>query len=218
MVGGRNCDEVGAEHFRHLVGEQRRDRFGVLRARRRDESAATAPAHARSARRAAPALCGYAGARRRRARRAPPQPRGRRGAARSRVRSARDGAEVRSHAGEACRPLMIGRRRRQGYTRCVVSRVLLASPRGYCAGVERAVETVERALELYGPPVYVRKQIVHNAHVVRELEARGADLRRRGDGGSGRADGRPVRPRRRSVGHTNAAGGRCRRSTPPARS
>jgi 4-hydroxy-3-methylbut-2-en-1-yl diphosphate reductase len=56
----------------------------------------------------------------------------------------------------------------------MVERVLLASPRGYCAGVERAVETVERALELYGPPVYVRKQIVHNAHVVRELEQRGA--------------------------------------------
>jgi 4-hydroxy-3-methylbut-2-en-1-yl diphosphate reductase len=56
----------------------------------------------------------------------------------------------------------------------MVKRVLLASPRGYCAGVERAVETVERALELYGPPVYVRKQIVHNLHVVRELEARGA--------------------------------------------
>jgi 4-hydroxy-3-methylbut-2-en-1-yl diphosphate reductase len=56
----------------------------------------------------------------------------------------------------------------------VVKRVLLASPRGYCAGVERAVETVEQALELYGPPVYVRRQIVHNAHVVRELEERGA--------------------------------------------
>jgi 4-hydroxy-3-methylbut-2-en-1-yl diphosphate reductase len=56
----------------------------------------------------------------------------------------------------------------------MVKRVLLASPRGYCAGVERAVETVEHALELYGPPVYVRKQIVHNAHVVRELESRGA--------------------------------------------
>ena len=56
----------------------------------------------------------------------------------------------------------------------VIRRVLLASPRGYCAGVERAVETVERALELYGPPVYVRKQIVHNAHVVSELEGRGA--------------------------------------------
>src|SRR6184192_2467165 len=58
--------------------------------------------------------------------------------------------------------------------RGVVSRVLLASPRGYCAGVERAVETVERALSLYGAPIYVRKQIVHNAHVVRELEERGA--------------------------------------------
>jgi 4-hydroxy-3-methylbut-2-enyl diphosphate reductase len=56
----------------------------------------------------------------------------------------------------------------------VVKRVLLASPRGYCAGVERAVETVERALDHYGAPVYVRKQIVHNIHVVRELEARGA--------------------------------------------
>jgi 4-hydroxy-3-methylbut-2-enyl diphosphate reductase len=56
----------------------------------------------------------------------------------------------------------------------VVRRLLLASPRGYCAGVERAVETVERALELQGPPVYVRRQIVHNAHVVRALEQRGA--------------------------------------------
>jgi 4-hydroxy-3-methylbut-2-enyl diphosphate reductase len=56
----------------------------------------------------------------------------------------------------------------------LVSRVLLASPRGFCAGVERAVETVERALALHGPPVYVRKQIVHNAHVVRELEELGA--------------------------------------------
>jgi 4-hydroxy-3-methylbut-2-enyl diphosphate reductase len=56
----------------------------------------------------------------------------------------------------------------------MVRKILLASPRGYCAGVERAVETVERALELYGPPVYVRKQIVHNLHVVRDLEERGA--------------------------------------------
>ena len=53
-------------------------------------------------------------------------------------------------------------------------RVLLASPRGYCAGVDRAVATVEKALELYGGPVYVRKQIVHNVHVVRTLEKRGA--------------------------------------------
>jgi len=56
----------------------------------------------------------------------------------------------------------------------VVKRLLLASPRGYCAGVERAVETVERALALYGSPVYVRKQIVHNSHVVEDLRSRGA--------------------------------------------
>ncbi|HUC58152.1 MAG TPA: 4-hydroxy-3-methylbut-2-enyl diphosphate reductase [Streptosporangiaceae bacterium] len=53
-------------------------------------------------------------------------------------------------------------------------RVLLAKPRGYCAGVDRAVQTVERALERFGAPVYVRKQIVHNTHVVRALEKRGA--------------------------------------------
>jgi 4-hydroxy-3-methylbut-2-en-1-yl diphosphate reductase len=53
-------------------------------------------------------------------------------------------------------------------------KVLLAAPRGYCAGVDRAVEAVEDALERHGPPVYVRKQIVHNLHVVRELEAKGA--------------------------------------------
>ena len=53
-------------------------------------------------------------------------------------------------------------------------RVLLARPRGYCAGVDRAVVTVEKALEQYGAPVYVRKQIVHNKHVVAGLEARGA--------------------------------------------
>jgi 4-hydroxy-3-methylbut-2-enyl diphosphate reductase len=58
--------------------------------------------------------------------------------------------------------------------RTVVKRLLLASPRGYCAGVERAVETVERALALYGAPVYVRKQIVHNSHVVEDLRERGA--------------------------------------------
>jgi len=56
----------------------------------------------------------------------------------------------------------------------VVKRILLATPRGYCAGVERAIETVEQALRLHGAPVYVRRRIVHNTHVVRELERRGA--------------------------------------------
>jgi 4-hydroxy-3-methylbut-2-enyl diphosphate reductase len=55
-----------------------------------------------------------------------------------------------------------------------VQKLLLAAPRGYCAGVDRAVQTVERALELHGPPVYVRKEIVHNKHVVEQLRARGA--------------------------------------------
>ena len=53
-------------------------------------------------------------------------------------------------------------------------KLFLAAPRGYCAGVDRAVQTVERALELHGPPVYVRKEIVHNKHVVEQLRERGA--------------------------------------------
>jgi 4-hydroxy-3-methylbut-2-enyl diphosphate reductase len=53
-------------------------------------------------------------------------------------------------------------------------RLILAAPRGYCAGVDRAVQTVEKALDLHGPPVYVRKEIVHNKHVVESLEQRGA--------------------------------------------
>src|ERR671933_616161 len=56
----------------------------------------------------------------------------------------------------------------------MVEKLLLAAPRGYCAGVDRAVQTVERALELHGAPVYVRKEIVHNKHVVEQLRARGA--------------------------------------------
>src|SRR5215210_4349083 len=56
----------------------------------------------------------------------------------------------------------------------VPEKILLAAPRGYCAGVDRAVQTVERALELYGAPVYVRKEIVHNKHVVEQLKERGA--------------------------------------------
>src|SRR5918911_4578544 len=53
-------------------------------------------------------------------------------------------------------------------------KLLLATPRGYCAGVDRAVQTVEHALDLHGPPVYVRKEIVHNKHVVEQLRDRGA--------------------------------------------
>jgi 4-hydroxy-3-methylbut-2-enyl diphosphate reductase len=56
----------------------------------------------------------------------------------------------------------------------MVQRLLLAAPRGYCAGVDRAVQTVERALELHGAPVYVRKEIVHNKHVVETLRQKGA--------------------------------------------
>ena len=55
-----------------------------------------------------------------------------------------------------------------------IEKLVLAAPRGYCAGVDRAVQTVERALELHGKPVYVRKEIVHNRHVVEELTERGA--------------------------------------------
>ena len=69
----------------------------------------------------------------------------------------------------------------------MVKRVIIA-PHRACAGVARAVETVERALEIYGPPIYVRKQIVHNTHVVRDLEARGAIF--------GRIDGRSTEGRK----------------------
>jgi 4-hydroxy-3-methylbut-2-enyl diphosphate reductase len=59
-------------------------------------------------------------------------------------------------------------------TENTIEQILLAAPRGYCAGVDRAVQTVERALELHGAPVYVRKEIVHNKHVVGQLRERGA--------------------------------------------
>src|SRR5207248_2056689 len=55
-----------------------------------------------------------------------------------------------------------------------VRRVIVAAPRGYCAGVERAIKTVEQGLERWGAPLYVRRQIVHNDHVVRDLERAGA--------------------------------------------
>lgn len=58
--------------------------------------------------------------------------------------------------------------------RSAPEKILLASPRGYCAGVDRAVQTVERALDIHGSPVYVRKEIVHNKHVVEQLRSRGA--------------------------------------------
>ena len=65
--------------------------------------------------------------------------------------------------------------------------VYLAQPRGFCAGVVRAIEIVERALEKYGPPVYVRHEIVHNKYVVESLKSQGRDLRRGPVGGSAAA-------------------------------
>ena len=62
--------------------------------------------------------------------------------------------------------------------------VYLAQPRGFCAGVVRAIEIVERALQKYGPPVYVRHEIVHNKYVVESLKNQGRDLRRGSVGGS----------------------------------
>jgi 4-hydroxy-3-methylbut-2-enyl diphosphate reductase len=93
-----------------------------------------------------------------------------------------DGQDGGSGRGQGARPGADGGR---GYDALVTpstasptsvapTKVVLAAPRGYCAGVDRAVEAVEDALERHGRPVYVRKQIVHNLHVVRELEERGA--------------------------------------------
>ena len=95
--------------------------------------------------------------------------------------------------------------------------VLLAAPRGYCAGVDRAVVTVEKALDLYGSPVYVRKQIVHNKHVVAALEDRGAifveELAEVPEGATWSSP-RTGCPRRCT---RQAAQRSLRRSTPPAR-
>ena len=98
-------------------------------------------------------------------------------------------------------------------------RVLLAAPRGYCAGVDRAVVTVEKALELYGPPVYVRKEIVHNKHVVTTLQKRGAIFVEETDevpeGATVIFSAHGVAP----VVHEEARALQpARRSTPPARS
>ena len=76
-------------------------------------------------------------------------------------------------------------------------RIILAAPRGYCAGVDRAVQTVEKALDMYGPPVYVRKEIVHNKHVVEQARRARCDLRRGGDRGARGRAGRLLGPRRR---------------------
>src|SRR5205085_9129740 len=76
-------------------------------------------------------------------------------------------AEASSDSDDAAAP------RLRSSSRAMVNRVIVAAPRGFCAGVVRAVDTVREALEAHGPPVYVRKHIVHNAHVVRELQALG---------------------------------------------
>ena len=74
----------------------------------------------------------------------------------------------------ACPPFRVTRATTLERVDNAPEKLLLAAPRGYCAGVDRAVQTVERALELYGAPVYVRKEIVHNKHVVEQLRLRGA--------------------------------------------
>ena len=100
-----------------------------------------------------------------------------------------------------------------------VEKLLLAAPRGYCAGVDRAVQTVERALELHGAPVYVRKEIVHNKHVVEELARARRDLRRGAHRSPRGGRLRVLRPRRRAErARGRRASAACRRSTRPARS
>ena len=97
-------------------------------------------------------------------------------------------------------------------------KLLLAAPRGYCAGVDRAVQTVERALELYGPPVYVRKEIVHNKHVVEQLRERGAIFVEE-ETEVPRGRDRGLLGARRGARACTPTPGRAasRRSTPPAR-
>ena len=89
-------------------------------------------------------------------------------------------------------------------------RVVLAQPRGFCAGVERAIEIVERALKKYGPPIYVRHEIVHNRHVVEDLRTRGAVFVDELDEIPPGVDDGVLRPRRGEAGR----GGR--RRTRPA--
>ena len=96
--------------------------------------------------------------------------------------------------------------------------ILLAEPRGFCAGVDRAIEIVERALAKFGAPIYVRHEIVHNTYVVNDLKAKGAifieDLADVPPG----VDAGVQRARREQGGAGRGAGARLRRSsTPPAR-
>ncbi len=93
-----------------------------------------------------------------------------------------------------------GRARPNGRQAITPREVVLAAPRASCAGVERAIEVVERALDRYGPPVYMRKQIVHNRHVVDELEQRGAVCVDRARAGPRRSDRRLLRARRIAAG------------------
>ena len=100
-----------------------------------------------------------------------------------------------------------------------VEKLLLAAPRGYCAGVDRAVQTVERALEIHGAPVYVRKEIVHNKHVVEQLRERGAIFVEERDRSARGRRLRVLRARRRAErARRRRRSAACRRSTPPARS
>ena len=97
-------------------------------------------------------------------------------------------------------------------------KVLLASPRGFCAGVNMAIESLELALEAFGPPIYVYHEIVHNQYVVEPFPRPRRDVRRRPGRGAAtgrRCCSRPTASRRRSAAWP--ASGSCGRSTPPAR-
>ena len=117
-----------------------------------------------------------------------------------------------SHAdpsAEDCAPRARSRQTRAPLERwakaCGEHEIILASPRSFCAGVERAIETVERALVQFGAPVYVRRQIVHNLHVVHRLERIGRDLRRRTERGPRRLGGRSRGSRRLARGRRQGA-------------
>ena len=122
--------------------------------------------------------------------------------------------------GRGCRqptPVPIGRRVIPYDCGMASKRVLLAAPRGYCAGVDRAVQAVEAALDHYGSPVYVRRQIVHNLHVVRALQDRGAifveEIEEVPEGATVVFSAHGVAP----TVHAEAAERSCARSMPPAR-